>query len=108
MTLWRKRGNMTPEGKVKAKVKKLLAEGKHYYTMPVTGGYGNSGVPDFIVCVKGKFLAIECKANGGKTTALQNKNLTDIKTSGGVALVITEDDLDYLKQILMNMEHIYD
>lgn len=108
MTLWRKRGNMTPEGKVKAKVKKLLIEGKHYYVMPVTGGYGNSGVADFIVCVKGKFLAIECKANGGKTTALQDKNLNDVRTSGGVALVIAENDLDYLKQILTNMEHIYE
>jgi Holliday junction resolvase len=99
---------MTPEGKVKAKVRKLLAEGKYYYTMPVTGGYGVSGVPDFIVCVKGKFLAIECKANGGKTTALQDKHLNDIKTSGGVALVINENDLDYLKQILTSMEHIYE
>lgn len=99
---------MTPEGKVKAKVKKLLVEGKHYYTMPVTGGYGNSGVPDFIVCVKGKFLAIECKADGGKTTALQNKNLNDIKLSGGVALVINETNVDYLKQIISSMEHIYE
>jgi len=48
----------TPEGKVKAKVKKLLDEMKVYYFCPATGGYGRSGIPDFICCYNGKFLSI--------------------------------------------------
>ena len=40
----------TPEGKVKAKVKVILKELGAYYTMPVTGGFGTSGAPDFLVC----------------------------------------------------------
>ena len=92
---------MTPEGKVKARVKKVLAELGAYYTMPVTGGYGNSGVPDFVVCMEGRFYGIECKANGGKPTALQLKNHDDIRKAGGVALVIDETNVDNLRKELL-------
>ena len=40
---------MTPEAKVKEKVKKALKNMGAYYAMPATGGYGSSGVPDFLV-----------------------------------------------------------
>ena len=52
----------TPEAKVKAKVKAILKNLGAYYVMPVTSGYGNSGAPDFLVCIRGKFIGIECKA----------------------------------------------
>jgi hypothetical protein len=93
---------MTPEGKVKAKVKKILTELGCYYTMPVTGGYGNSGVPDFIICNAGLFYGIECKANGGKPTALQLKHLDDIRKAGGIALVIDETNVETLRKELEN------
>jgi hypothetical protein len=92
---------MTPEGKVKAKVKKVLNEIGAYYTMPVTGGYGNSGVPDFLICIKGRFFGIECKANGGKATALQLKNHEDIRKAGGIAVIVDETNVDNLKEELM-------
>jgi hypothetical protein len=91
---------MTPEAKVKAKVKRILAELGAYYAMPVTGGYGNSGVPDFLVCLRGRFVAIECKANGGKTTALQDKHLADIRGAGGLSLIIHEANVDNLRKEL--------
>jgi hypothetical protein len=91
---------MTPEAKVKAKVKRILAELGAYYAMPVTGGYGNSGVPDFLVCLRGRFYAIECKANGGKTTALQEKHLADIRDAGGVSLVVHETNVETLRKEL--------
>ena len=94
---------MTPEAKVKAKVKRILAELGAYYAMPVTGGYGNSGVPDFLVCLRGRFYAIECKANGGKTTALQEKHLADIRGAGGVSLVVHEANVENLRKELENV-----
>ena len=94
---------MTPEAKVKAKVKRILAELGAYYAMPVTGGYGNSGVPDFLVCLRGRFYAIECKANGGKTTALQDKHLADIRGAGGVSLIIHEANVENLRKELENV-----
>ena len=79
---------MTPEAKVKAKVKTTLKELGAYYAMPVGSGYGNSGVPDFLVCYRGRFVGIECKAGKGTTTALQDKNLQQIISAGGVTYVI--------------------
>lgn len=89
----------TPEKKVKDKVKKLLAEYGAYYFMPATGGYGKSGVPDLVACIKGRFVGIECKANGGKPTALQEKNLVDIMNTGGVAVLVDETSIDSLKML---------
>ena len=92
---------MTPEGKVKAKVKKVLLEVGAYYAMPMGTGFGNAGVPDFLVCVKGRFIGIECKANGGKPTALQLKNLADIESAGGLVFVIDENNVANLRNFLM-------
>lgn len=93
---------MTPEAKVKAQVRRILNDFGVYYTMPVTGGYGNSGVPDFIACFKGRFYGIECKAGGNKPTALQWKHLADIEAAGGVALLIDETNVETLRKELSN------
>ena len=85
--------SQTPEAKVKAKIKEILKAHNIYYAMPIGTGYGNSGVPDFLCCVNGYFMAIEAKAGKGTTTALQEKNLTNVRSSGGVALVINENNL---------------
>lgn len=96
---------MTPEAKVKKKVKEILKDLGAYYTMPVTGGYGGSGVPDFIICIAGLFYGIECKANGGKATALQLKHHDDIRKAGGIALIVDETNVENLrKEILSHVE----
>ena len=94
---------MTPEGKVKAKVKKILDVYEVYYFCPATGGYGRSGIPDFVCCYKGKFIAIECKAGKGKTTALQDRELDRIQKSGGVAIVVVDDSLSQLIELITIM-----
>ena len=68
--------------------------------MPIGTGYGNSGVPDFLVCHAGHFVGIEAKAGKGKTTALQEDNMQRIRESGGTTLVVNENNLDELKQLL--------
>jgi pantoate kinase len=91
----------TPEAKVKEKIKKILKEHGVYYAMPMGTGYGNSGVPDFLCCVSGKFLAIEAKAGKGIPTALQEKNLRDIKAAGGLAMVVNENNIEELKEVIV-------
>lgn len=81
---------MTPEAKVKTRVVALLKAAGAYYFYPVTGGWGNSGVPDIVVCHKGRFIGIECKAGTNKPTKLQQKNLADIAAAGGISLVVNE------------------
>lgn len=90
---------MTPEGKVKVKVKKYLTEMGAYYAMPATGGYGLSGTPDFLVCYRGRFVAIECKAGKNRPTALQEAALDRITKAGGMSLVIDETNVDDLKEL---------
>jgi len=93
---------MTPEKRVKVAVRKLLDSLNCYYVMPVTGGYGTQGAPDFLVCHRGRFIGIETKAGKGRTTTLQELNLSRIRDAGGVALVIYETDIEKLKTILEN------
>ena len=90
----------TPEAKVKAKIKAILKAHGIYYAMPIGTGYGNSGVPDFLCCVNGKFVAIEAKAGKGQATALQLKNLQAINSAGGYTCIIREDNYAYLEQII--------
>jgi len=90
---------MTPEGKVKRKVTNQLKAINAYYFYPATGGYGRSGVPDIVGCYNGIFFGIECKAGKNTPTALQQKNLDDIHSAKGIALVVNEanvDDVGYL------------
>ena len=90
----------TPEAKVKAKIKAILKAHNVYYAMPIGTGYGNSGVPDFLCCVNGKFLAIEAKAGKGTTTALQDKHLREIEKAGGDAWVVNENNLVHLEEFV--------
>lgn len=94
---------MTPEAKVKKKVAQILKQHGAYYFYPVTGGYGRSGVPDIIACYKGRFIGIECKAGTNKPTALQQKNLTDIKLADGIALVVNEENIEEVCRTLENI-----
>jgi len=91
---------MTPEAKVKAKVRKVLDELGAYYVMPVTGGFGRQGAPDFLVCLSGRFVGIECKAGKNKPTPLQVKNLEQIEKAGGEAFVLNEDGIEQLREVL--------
>lgn len=90
----------TPESRVKKKVVELLKAAGAYYFYPVTSGYGQSGVPDIVVCHKGRFIGIECKAGKNKPTKLQQKNLADIAAAGGIALVVNEINIDDVSRVL--------
>lgn len=93
----------TPEAKVKAKIKAILKEHGVYYAMPIGTGYGNSGVPDFLCCVNGQFLAIEAKAGKNQATALQLKNLQEIRRAGGFGIVVNEENIPVLEERIRTM-----
>lgn len=86
----------TPEGTVKGKVKKYLKGLGAFYFMPVSNGMGVSGIPDFIVCLGGRFIGIETKAPGrlGNTTQNQRDRMDEIDAAGGITIVT--DNVDHL------------
>ena len=90
----------TPESKVKKSVKNVLESLGAYYVMPVTSGFGRSGAPDFLVCLGGRFIGIECKAGNKRPTALQLDNLEQIEKCGGLSLVINEENVVHLVHYL--------
>lgn len=53
------------------------------------GQFGTAGIPDLIVCYKGKFIAFECKRPGGKPTLLQKITMNKIEKAKGIARIVT-------------------
>ena len=97
----------TPEGKVKAEVKKVFKAHNIWSYMPVQNGMGCVGIPDLIACVPlkitkdmvgktiGVFAGVETKAPGKikNTTENQRRNLRAIGSHGGMAVVADRADL---------------
>ena len=90
---------LTPEAKVKKKVKEILDQMEVYHFSPMQNGMGRAGIPDIVGCLDGQFLGIECKAGRGTTTALQERELTRIQNAGGYALVVNEENINQLWEI---------
>ena len=103
---------LTPEGKVKNEVKKVLKRYNAFFHMVVPCGYGQNGFPDFVACVPltvtpgmvgktiGVFVGIETKAPGKikHTTPLQRRTLREIGEASGVAVVA--DDASQVEPVL--------
>ena len=50
--------------------------------------YGRKGVPDLLLSVKGKFLAIEVKKPGGKPTQMQLMEQAKIRMTGSRSEIV--------------------
>lgn len=89
---------LTPEGKVKRKIRDVLDKYKPHlwYFMPRGTTFGMSGVPDFICCVCGVFVGVEAKAGKGKPSPLQLAVMENIRVAEGVTFVVYENDIEQL------------
>lgn len=82
---------MTPEGRVKAKVKRRLDELlQRYRFMPVQNGMGSPAL-DFYCCIHSRFVAIETKAPGKKMTDRQRHTASEIEAAGGLVFEVYDD-----------------
>lgn len=78
----------TPEGRTKAKLRKLLTEYPGVYTYwPVPMGYGRTTL-DVLGCYRGRFFSVETKAVGKKPTLRQVLELNGIEKAMGCTFVI--------------------
>ena len=76
---------------LKAELKKLGS--KVYWFMPPANGYGRAGIPDFVICVCGYFLGVECKApkKAGNLSDLQKLEMKKIRDAGGYWFLVYND-----------------
>jgi hypothetical protein len=85
----------TPEGKAKAAIKAFLKSLPDcWFFMPVGGAFSVAGIPDIVAVIRGRFVAIECKAPGkeSNTTPHQDLALFGIHDAGGLAFVASSVD----------------
>jgi len=71
------------------------------------GQYGTAGLPDLILCYRGRFIAFEVKTPIGKPTKLQEHTIAKIKAAKGEAFIVRS--VEEVKQILDTLEvQLYD
>ena len=82
---------MTPEGRVKAQISRVLKQFKPdlYYYMPVQNGMGLP-VLDYIGWIKGAPFAIEAKSPTGRLTPRQTQTKSAMEQGGGTVFVVRD------------------
>lgn len=83
---------MGMEKMFETKIKSHLDKCGAYHVKFFANSYTKVGVPDVLVCLNGKFVAIEVKAPNGKPSALQIHNLEQIRDAGGYGLLLYPKD----------------
>lgn len=59
------------------------------------------GIPDIVGCIEGKFIAIELKVKGNKTTPLQDFVLNKLKEAGAIIAVCYS--IDDIKELMYKL-----
>lgn len=73
----------TPEFYEKQAIREYLDSIGAWHFLPLTYGYGPSGVPDIVGCYKTNFFSVEVKRPGKSPTIRQNQRMNEIKKHGG-------------------------
>lgn len=47
--------------------------------------YTENGIPDLLICLRGRFIAAEAKQPGKKPTTIQERRLQEYRDAGGTA-----------------------
>lgn len=94
---------MAEEKRFEKKVRAYLDSIGAWHLKTISNGFQRAGVPDLLICYKGRFIAVELKATRGRTTSLQEHELKSIRTSGGIGLVLYPADFDWFKDFMEEM-----
>lgn len=76
------------EKNIENKIKSYLKSKGAYYVKYFGNAFSQVGVPDILVCYKGRFIGLEVKNETNKTSPLQDINIENIKRAGGYATVV--------------------
>jgi hypothetical protein len=97
---------VTPEGKVKAKIRKLLNNYGAYYFQPVQMGIGATGLDFHCMLAGARAFFVEAKAPGKQPTLRQQLMIEKLTYMGATVFVIDDDvTLEELKDWLDEHSH---
>ena len=89
------------------KIRKYLATVPECFFWKEHGGqYGTAGIPDIIVCHKGRFIALEAKVGRNTPTTLQAATIDQIRKAGGTAVVVYS--VEDVRAVISKKEALYD
>ena len=84
-----RKDNTVKEADLITTIKKYLATLPETFAWKEHGGqYGTAGIPDIIVCHRGRFIALEAKVGKNTPTKLQTVTIEQIRKAGGTAAVV--------------------
>jgi hypothetical protein len=81
---------LTPEGRTKKRLNKLLDEYKVFRYMPVSNGMGAPAL-DYIICYNGLYAQIEVKAGKKDMTPRQKATASRVEYAGGRAFLYNDE-----------------
>jgi hypothetical protein len=82
---------------------KMLVDPVGYYEKRWGGGFfTKSGLPDLHICIHGRSIELEIKAEKGKPSELQKFVMKQINDAGGNAILVYPSDFRKLKDLIAN------
>lgn len=89
----------TPEGRIKTQIRKYARSNGVICISANAGIYEQEGIPDLIMCIRGRFVAVEVKVPGGKLRPSQESRIPIMRQQGAIVLIVTslndlKDQLD--------------
>ena len=95
---------MAAEKTFENEIKKFLNKLPNTWYFKVwSGPYSKSGIPDIIACINGNFVALEVKAENGRASELQKRNIRLINECKGQAYIVYPNDFEELKERLIEL-----
>ncbi len=94
---------MGQEKNFENRVKKWLRDNGCYVVKYYGCGTTRAGVPDLLVCVNGRFVAVELKSDDGVVSQLQYRHIQRIIDSGGDALVLRPGEFEKFKAYIRRL-----
>lgn len=92
------------ESAFQQKVLKFLKDKKIYAIKFNASGLTKVGVPDILMCLRGRFVGIEVKTDTGKQSELQKYNAQEIIKSGGEYILLRPKEFDEFKDLINKYE----
>lgn len=81
---------------------KMSVDPVGYYEKRWGGMFTKSGMPDLHICIHGRSLEVELKADHGRLSEIQRFMMRQINDAGGNAIVIYPNDFANFKGLIEN------